>query len=475
MALHQKAFWIMSLWLIGVGVGSFLISLYAAQWIALCFWGFVAGALLLGKNSTRAVFAIVGLIGSLYVLWFNVRTNANLNIISTPITIEGRVLRTGSAEKGQVFDLRTIKEKEELTVRVYARAFPRVRYGDVLIAEGVLRPIEGDAAAYYRKEGIDALLMQPAIQVLRSGEGNKFLSVLFSVRDSIALKIQRFLPSEEATFLTGLLLGKSAGFSKAFKEKLSLTGTTHLVALSGYNVAIMASGIALLCGLFFSYGISFVISIIGIVAFVLMTGAEASVVRAGIMGVILLLAERTSRVYNVRNAIAAAATVMTIINPYVLTFDVGFQLSFVALLGIVYLKPALDWLLKLSPEAGVFGWRAIVTTTLAAQLAVLPIGLLYFEYASIISIIPNVLILVFIPTTMLLGIVLVGLSYVSHIISTVVAFAVRILVGYELAVINLFSKIPIGLHFKVTWVFVGTYYAILLGFIWYFKKRKHDF
>jgi len=102
-----------------------------------------------------------------------------------------------------------------------------------------------------------------------------------------------------------------------------------------------------------------------------MAGAEASVVRAAIMGFLVLLAKEAGRMYSFRNAVTFAAAGMAVFDPTILVFDIGFQLSFVSLLGITHLEPALK---RFFGERGSFlGWRENALTTLSAQLAVAPI------------------------------------------------------------------------------------------------------
>ena len=133
---------------------------------------------------------------------------------------------------------------------------------------------------------------------------------------------------------------------------MAKSGTTHLVALSGQNITIIVIAISSFFGFFARRKSVFWLTLLIIIFFVLMTGAEASVVRAAVMGGIILLAKQIGRVHSIRNAIAAAAFIMILYNPKIFRFDVGFQLSFMALLGIVYLSPAIRKFLKMKEEDG---------------------------------------------------------------------------------------------------------------------------
>ena len=249
------------------------------------------------------------------------------------------------------------------------------------------------------------------------------------------------MPQEKAVFLAGLTLGETSEFTPELKTKLRLTGTTHLVALSGYNISIIAKVAALILGAWLSRRWSFILTTLLITGFVIMTGAEASVVRAAIMGFILLLADQINRQYFLRNALALTALTMVVINPKVLAFDLGFQLSFLAVLGIVYLRPWLQKLFHFKDDPGILSWRANFLTTTAAQLAVLPLLLTNFGYFSPISILTNILILEFIPITMALGFFTAAAAIFSYPLALTIGWLAQLFLGYILGVINICEKI----------------------------------
>ena len=132
---------------------------------------------------------------------------------------------------------------------------------------------------------------------------------------------------------------------------------------------------------------------------------------------------------------------MVLINPKILAFDIGFQLSFMALIGIIYLEPWLRKKFKAKDEAGLLGWRSNFWTTTSAQLAVLPILIYHFGFVSPVSILTNVLLLEFIPVTMGLGFSIGFASIISYWLAWLIALPAQAFLGYELTIINLFSNI----------------------------------
>ncbi len=260
---------------------------------------------------------------------------------------------------------------------------------------------------------------------------------------------------------------------------MAASGTTHLVALSGYNIAIVVLLVAHALSRFFSRRATFYATALIILLFVLMVGAEASVVRAAIMGFLVLLARESGRIYSFRNALTLAAFLMVLFDPSVLVFNLGFQLSFLSLLGIVYLEPALRFLFQRNYRHGkpvqesFLAWRENASTTLAAQLAVLPLLVQAFNQASLSALFANVLILSVVPATMMAGFILGAVSLFSGALGYLLAFFVNILLLYQIWAIDLFARVRIPIH-NIFGGFIGValYYIILIGIIILSSRRK---
>lgn len=476
MPRYAQAFWAMTSFLAGVfvaemfeGRGALIVWLVTLLAIALC-------SLL--QRRALILFLFSGAIGfSYYVIY--------INLLATPFTAPlgrqdsfvGIVQRVAKTTTGQQIDI-SLKEDYEGVVRLYTESFPMFSYGDILSFSGTIKPPTGESMGYFKKEGIGGVVSYPQkVTIEATGQGTKLVAFLYRIRDSIRATFERFLPGEQATLMTGLVIGKSSGFSKEFTEKLKTTGTTHLVALSGYNIATILTWFSGLFGMLVARRRALWLAVLAVIAFVVMTGAEASVVRAAIMATIMVLAEQIERPYVVRSAIVVTALAMILANPHVLVFDIGFQLSFAALIGIIVIKPALDLLLlKNRKSKGVLSWREHLTTTLAAQIAVLPILLFHFGFVTPIGVITNVLLLSFIPLTMVFGVALLIVSLVVPALSFFIAIPARALLSYELGVIELFSRIEVGYEIgETSFLFIALYYAALAGGILLVKRRHRGF
>lgn len=426
MRLHDIAFFIAFFFIVGIAAASVGLNV----WLSILGAALI-GLLLVSPRRYIAVFVLAAFVGFFY---FNFSEAVRREYIpfGDSATFEGVVFREPRhGFSGQQLDVKLVGEYKG-EVRIYTTVLPRYEFGDKIRFVGVVEK---------SPSGRLNTLSFPDISVIGKDNEGVLRPLLFGVKDSLVSNLERVLAPEQAALASGLLFGERAQFSNEFEEAMRKSGTTHIVALSGYNVAI----IVLLLSSTLSYIVSrrhaFWISIGGIIAFVAMTGAEASVVRAGIMGIIAMLAERESRLYSFRNAITLTAFVMLLFNPRLLVFDLGFQLSFAALLGIVYLYPLFKrWLGGfLERGAGVFNWKHNLFQTLSAQLAVLPIVIASFGYFSPMALVANVLILEFIPLTMALAFSTAIAGYLSFVLSLVIGWAAGFFLWYEAFIIRLFG------------------------------------
>lgn len=273
------------------------------------------------------------------------------------------------------------------------------------------------------------------------------LSFLSALRQNMIDSFRRSLPPASAALLSGLTVGDRSGFTPAFRDALSASSTTHLVALSGYNITIIVSAFGLALGSIFSRRLTFALTAVGILLFVLLVGPEPSIVRAAVMGGIALLALSAGRRYSMRNAIAISALLMLIADPAA-ALDVGFELSFLALLGIVYLLPALSAIIGWDEHiVSFFNWRVHFLTTASAQLAVAPVLLYYFHSVSVLSLLSNLLILGTVPYAMLFGGLLAAVSLLGaagRLLIDLLAFLANLILTYQIGVINFFASISLG-------------------------------
>lgn len=366
---------------------------------------------------------------------------------------------------------------------IIADLYPKWEYGDRVAIEGKLaRPKnftnnetgkEFDYISYLGKDGIVYQLFRPKITLLAKGEGNIVKEILFALKNEFLERVSRVIPEPHASLLGGLVVGAKRSLGEKLLEDFRAVGIVHIVVLSGYNITIVAEALMR----FFSFlprVASLWVGAGSIVLFAVMTGAGATIVRASIMALLVILARATGRTYEITRALFIAGFLMVLHNPKILVFDISFQLSFLATLGLLYLPPLLEKYFHFVPTR--FQLREFALSTVATQIFVLPLLLYKMGQLSIVALPVNMLVLMFVPLTMLFGFLAGVVGFASAILSLPFAFLAYGLLAYELKVVELFSALPFASvqieHFSL-WMMLALYalYALLVVVL-NKKKRK---
>jgi len=247
------------------------------------------------------------------------------------------------------------------------------------------------------------------------------------------------IPEPAASLLGGLVVGAKRSLGADWLEKFRTVGVIHIVVLSGYNITIVAEFIMRLLA-FLPRQIGFGAGALAIMFFAVMTGGSATVVRASLMAVLVIIARATGRIYGITRALLLAGFLMVLHNPKILVFDTSFQLSFLATLGLIYLSPAIERRLGFIPEK--LQLRQIAAATIATQVFVLPLLLFQMGTLSLIAVPANLLILPTIPWTMLFGFLAGAIGFVSQIFALPFAFLAYVLLAFQLKIVALFAALP---------------------------------
>jgi len=373
----------------------------------------------------------------------------------------------------------------EGSVLVKTELYPPYQYGDYLDITCTIQkpePLEFETEAgvrvfeydkYLARYDIYSVCYRPHIAVVGHEYGNVLLAGLLNIKSQFVGAIQKVLAEPHASFLGGLVLGAKKAIPEDLMENFNRTGTTHIVALSGYNITIIAILVLNLCKHFWiSRRGAFWVSLFAITFFVLITGAQASVVRAGIMGMLVLLATQLGRMSRITNTLALAAFVMVLINPKVLVFDAGFQLSFLATMGLVYLSPILERGLKRIPN--IFELRMNLVATMSATIATLPLILFQFGRLSTVALLVNMLILPLIPVAMGVGFLMGIFSLIWLPLGQLFAWVAWAILSYVIVVVETFAKFNFAsLEIaQVSWMWLWGGYGLLVFIIFKLRKRS---
>lgn len=357
------------------------------------------------------------------------------------------------------------------------RLWPRYDYGDEVTMTGVLeKPEQIEDFAYdnyLSRYNVYAIMPRVSIKKISSEYGNVIIAGLIGLRDNFETQINKIQPEPQAAFLAGLLTGSRKGLPPHLTAAFKQTGLSHIVAISGFNITIIISIISG-CLFFLPLKWRFIPSVTAIILFTLFVGASASVVRAAIMGILGLLALQTGRLRDMRLAILWAAFVMICWNPKMLWYDGGFQLSFLAVIGLSETATILQNMTKKIPNT--LGIRDGLMTTMAAQVFAMPWAATQFGLLPILSPIANILVAPFIPLAMLFGFLGTVLSYVYFPLGQVISYVAWGLMELIIRITEIIAAVPYSAvevpHVGVTIVF--GYYTVV-AFLIFRMNRKQSF
>lgn len=361
-------------------------------------------------------------------------------------------------------------------VLVTVPPYPQRSYGDRIAFHGTLRtpreaerPGTFDYRAYLARKHIFSISEPKAQQVIDTGNGNPLLSGLLGLRTHGQRTLMRSLPEPQSALAVGLLLGLQSAIAPDVYETFSLTGTSHILVISGWNITILAGMLAALAGrLRLSGNAAFWLTVGCIVAYTAFVGASPTAVRAAVMGGIVVLGTRLGRPVHAWTTLLAACWAMTLWNPQTL-WDLGFQLSALATASLfAFGKPTERMLLRTPLRLPWLGWaREALTATLAAQVLALPLILYHFGNLSLVAPLANVLLLPVVPIAMLLGAVTLVLGMVALPLGQIAALTVYPLFVWLTEGAAVLAALPyaaVQLPPFPLWVLLA-YYTLLAGLV----------
>ena len=323
-----------------------------------------------------------------------------------------------------------------------------ISYGDVLRIEGKLTLPESfetnggrvfDYAGYLKARDVSYILPHAKLEIVEQEKGT-FFGYLFYAKNRFQDSLEYSLPEPYAGLGEGLLLGVKRALGQDLEDAFRRTGIIHIVVLSGYNIMIVVECIMFALSFFFFPRTRMIIGIGAIILFALLVGLSATVVRAGLMASLLIIARTTGRTYAILRALIFAGVGMLILNPYLLVHDPGFQLSFLATLGLILLAPHIEVHLTRIPN--MLGMRKIITATIATQIFVLPILLYQMGTLSIVSIFVNTLVLPMVPLAMLFTF-LTGLAgLIFPLLGYGIGFLAYLSLYYIIGIAKIFDSLP---------------------------------
>ncbi len=354
---------------------------------------------------------------------------------------------------------------------IYTDRYPRYHYGDIINIKGKVKPFSEFRS--YSSIIISGKISYPSIELFSPAKFSLRRTALL-VKNKITSSLQKIIPEPKSSLLISLMFGAKNNLTSVLEKQIRRCGLSHVIVASGLHLSIIAKALSgfldILC---MSNSVNFIISSLFILSFAFMAGLTPSIIRAAIMASLLILSRFSFRLYNSFNALLLAAVIMIWLNPLVLFWDLGFQLSFLATAGIIFLYPIWkespfwqqDWFNKKGQII-----RETVLSTSSALTFVIPWVIFKMQVLSLVSPITNLLILPLVPLIMAGGAIVAISSLLFYPFGLFLGALLNLILAYFLKVISLFSSlswsqiyIPSVLHW-----FIIPYYIFLF---FYIRKR----
>lgn len=474
---------------VGVGVATshaivpewWLVLLVVSVGVGLL-WRRNQGAMAAPKLMTLSLLLAACALGGLRAEWYGAQFDVSplAAEVGSEVVLTGLVTREpDQRERNQLLYVAT----ETDTVLVSVDRLANVSYGDTVTVSGTLREPEAfatdlgrtfDYPGYLLARGVEYRISFAELSVVESGGGNPVVSTLLRGKSWFIAELDARLPEPAVGLGKGLLLGVQSALGDQVEDDFRRTGLIHIVVLSGYNVMLVATFILLCLSFVLSFRWRIFAGISAIVAFALIVGLSATVVRASIMAVLLLIAQLTGRQYDVLRALFFAGAVMLIINPYLLIYDIGFQLSFMATLGLLLIAPRFE-VAFMEQNKFTTSVREFFLATVATQIAVTPLLMYHIGQVSLIAVVANVAVLPLVPLAMLL-------TFLTGIVGAVVPFVgdmIGFLAWLSLTVILYSAEFLAALPFAaitvpaISSLVVFMLYGFIGAVLWWYREKEY--
>ncbi len=332
--------------------------------------------------------------------------------------------------------LNNTKVTETARILIVTSPYTKLSYGEEISLYGTIEMPEDfitdtgktfDYDSYLKLSKVYGITRDPDIEKTSNFKGSRFINFLYKIRHKFSKNLDYRLPKTDASLSQGVLLGEKVGLNNNLRENLARTSTSHIIALSGYNITIVSeiimkalNGVPIIGRTLVGAG--------GIIIFIALAGGGSSALRAGIMAGILLYARARGKTYNAVFALALAISILTALNPLALRYDMGFHLSILATFGLIaFQNPIAIFLIKKRlPKF----FAEIAASTLAATIMTLPYIAYNMGIISVVGILANIIVVPLVPALMLfsfltgiipgiLSILTVPFVFITHVISKI--------------------------------------------------------
>ena len=408
-------------------------------------------------------------------------------IISNPIKREQTVLY-----KIKVDSIENNRKYKDTYLYMYLRNDIDLQYGNKVEVNGEYREPEerrnykGFSYKNYLKtlKIYGSIFSNKKINILKDNNLNKIMIIGNKLNNSISMNIDKIIEKESASFLKGILIGNDIDISNNMKEIFRISNLSHILAISGIHVGYIIMGVSIILNSV-KIGRKAInsLTIIFLIFFIAITDFSPSILRACIMGSIMLLSNILYRKNDIINSICVSALILLIYNPFNI-LDIGFLLSYGGTIGIVFINKSLfniqikneknNNLIKCKYKYKFkIKVKEILAVVLSAHIIIFPIMLLNFGTISFTFFISNILVSPFLGIIIILGFIIVLISFISIATAKFFAVLLNLIIKILLSISYICSKIPLSRLYipKPSIISIITYYLIILVIIYVYQLK----
>ena len=323
-------------------------------------------------------------------------------------------------------------------------------------------------------------LKEEDVEIISHDNSNIILRKIYELRNLMKTKIEKLLPKETSGLCLGMLIGETSGIEENMQEDFRDSNLSHILAVSGANVSYIIVSITYIFNkMCLRKRLSKIISIILLILFMLLTGCTSSVNRACIMAILMLIAELLYRKSDVYNNLAISALILLIINPYSL-LDIGFQLSYMGTIGIVFLHDKIGNFIKINNKIVKYFFEMIAVTT-CANLAIIPIIMFHFNTISLTFYFSNIIVGPILGIVVIIGFIMFFISLIFTPISSLIAIVLNLMLKFIIKIAEITANMPFSKITIITpsFFFIIVWYLIIISIsykqkvkIFYHKNNK---
>ncbi len=391
--------------------------------------------------------------------------------VGETVTLVGKVVSEPDVRAASTL-LTVVTEDTKVLVRV--DRYAAVDYGDTIAVTGKLAEPESfltdlgrefDYAGYLQARGITHTMSFVTPEVVDDNSTTP-LAYVYRAKEYFLTRLALVITEPAVALGSGLLLGVQSALGEELEAAFRTTGIIHIVVLSGYNIMLVVAFVMYVFAYLLPFRTRLLCGIGAVVLFALLVGYSPSVMRASLMAILFLLSALLARPYLILRMLILAGVLMIMWNPYIMRYDIGFQLSFMATLGLILVAPHLE--IAFTRVSAWFSIRSFLVATIATQIAVAPLLLYHIGEWSVVAVPVNVLVLPMVPVAMLLTFLAGLIALVSVTAAIPFGFLAEVSLLYIIKVAEIAATIPFASVAVPPFpgIFVPLLY-VLLGLLWY--------